>query len=58
MINNKQIEDFRKKECYCVEISEQKVCKKCGQELPEWKNNRCLICGILDNLIKFANKTK
>jgi len=58
MVSKKVIEEYRKKECYCAEISEQKTCKKCNQELPEWENNKCMICGWIDNLLKFAKGRK
>ena len=56
MVSKKQIEKFRKKECYCPDIAEQKVCEKCNQELPEWETGKCLFCGMLDGLIKFCEE--
>ena len=55
MITNKQLEEFRKKECYCGDLAEIDTCEKCGQELQEWKGTKCMVCNWVDSLKKFAN---
>ena len=56
MIDKKQIEEFRKRNCYCSDINEPGICSKCGQDTPP-KNDKCIHCELINDLLECTQKT-
>lgn len=54
-INIKDLEKYRKQECFCNEMEEEH-CKSCGSYIPH--RNKCYLCSVLDDLIKFCRQSQ